>query len=154
MNRTEWDKIIYAAVSATFENMAFMEVLTLDESPSLEDVMWTSILVHNPTQGELSLAIPKELLVKITETILGSTQEEVTEKNLKDILAEMLNTIAGRFLSEIIPDDQTFRLGLPVSEQEEYSSTDSAAITWYFTIDETPFSLSASGAPLLQLCES
>lgn len=153
MNREEWNETMHAAVSATFENMAFMEVLTRDESSALQDVMWTSILVHNPTQGELSLVIPKELLVRITETLLGSTPEEVSEQNLKDILAEILNTIAGRFLSEIIPEDQTFRLGLPVNEQDEYSNTDSSAITWHFTIDDIPFFLNASGAPLLQLCD-
>ena len=103
--------------------------------------------------SKLVISKEKELLAKITKIILGSTPEEVFEQNLKDILAEILNTIAGRFLSKIIPEDQTFSLGLTVNEQDDYSNTDSSEITWYFTIDDIPFFLSASGAPLLQLCD-
>ena len=53
------------AASQTMENMLFMEVLEhFDRGYEIpaDDLAWTSMLIHDPVQGEVRLAMPRSLL--------------------------------------------------------------------------------------------
>ena len=153
MSREEWDETMKSAVSSTLENMAFMEVLPCDEPPeSYDNVMQVTLLVHDPTPGEFRMLISRDLVAEIAANILGPEVEELEDQGLNDILSELLNTIIGRFLSEILSDDETFKLGLPEISMEEHTLQDPEAIHWNYMIDEAPFMISAIGGPLLQMC--
>ena len=150
----KWDQVMHAVTAEAIESLAFMEVSAAEDFlGSDESVLWVTLLVYDPVQGEFQLIMPRELISEIAEIVYGPLMDEITDQNILDLLAEMLNTIAGRFLSEILPDDESFKLGIPESAKGIYLKPEPPAKIWNFAIDEMRFSLSASGESLLQLCK-
>lgn len=145
---------LFQAVTETLENMAFVDVLPEPAPENGEDQqgerLTASLLIHDPVQGELRLDMPVPLLRALGETVFAMPAEELGESVPKDLLAEILNTIAGVFLTRLLPQDQPYRLGLPELESPPMEEI-SASHTWFFTIEGMPFSLSASGENLLDL---
>ncbi|MEA3545799.1 MAG: chemotaxis protein CheX, partial [Thermodesulfobacteriota bacterium] len=86
------------AVSQTLENMLFMEVMEhfdrSDEIPA-EELVWNSLLINDPVQGETRMAMSKSTLRKLTGSIFGIDDEDITQAQMDDILNELLNTIVG-----------------------------------------------------------
>lgn len=108
---------IFEAVAETFENMAFMEAVPIDSDdiePSGSTLLWARIAVLQPVEGELTLLALEELAGEITEAVFGEADEDASPDDMAfDALAELINTIAGRLMAELILHDQTFELGLP-----------------------------------------
>ena len=146
------------AVSQTLENMAFMEAMAHTDSTyqiPVEELVWTTLLVHDPVQGELRLAMPRSLLLKLTTGVFAMDEDEVTEEQMQDILNELLNTIAGLFMTNLLADDQEYRLGLPQLGEGGLPPVDADTIVWkLITSDEDPLQLYAVGAPLVALKEN
>ena len=133
-----------AAVIETFENMAFMEVVQTDQPaspPPKSDMLKASILVHDPFQGELRLVMPRELTATIAETLYPSGDQQNIDKQIFDVLAELLNTIAGRVLAEIVSHKRTFRIGLPVTGIESFEETDPPGAQYNFETEGHSFFL-------------
>lgn len=62
------------------------------------------------------LTISRKLLREIAYNVFGLDSEDlVTDEMETDARSEMLNTIAGRFMREITPADQSYELGLPIA---------------------------------------
>lgn len=140
------------AVSETIESLAFLEATPAPAPPEPEaELLWVDMLVHDPVQGEFRLTLPAGLLALIGETLYGRPASELTAETRLDLLAELLNTIAGRFLSELLSAESSFKLGLPELVHSPFRKT-SPALTWNFQAAGLTFSLSASGESLLQLC--
>ncbi len=142
-------KAMFEAVRETFENMAFIEVSEQSDELDYEiptEEVWVSILIHNPLQGELRLALSKEMLTTMTADMFNIETEEVEEKQRRDILAEMLNTLAGIFMTKFLPDDQTYQLGLPEQGEGPIPENDEGSIVWNLQIEGSPLLLVASGA--------
>lgn len=140
------------ATTETLEYMAFLEVLPASGNvclPPEEEALSSALLIHDPIQGELRLLMPKTLLGEICETVYAMPQEELADSVPADLLAEILNTIAGRLLDELIPDE-TFRLGLPEVKEGWQIFDDSASRIWYFTAEARPFAIIAEGETLLK----
>ncbi len=117
-----------------------------------EDLVWTSMLIMDPVQGELHLAMSKALLVKLTAAIFALDVDEVTEDQLHDSLDELLNTIGGLFMSNLLADNQTYRLGLPEFGEGEFPPPEPNSVIWkLMTSDEDPLQVIATGAPLVAL---
>lgn len=151
---SRWAPLLSMAMADTLENMAFIEVIPeTGETEALPgtDCLGVRLFVHDPVQGEFLLVMPWELINQITQTVLGSDQGEPSEESLFDLLAELLNTVVGRFLSEILPPDQVFRLGVPERCQGSTFAPVKDAVTWIFSAEGMAFSLSAAGQTLLQL---
>lgn len=112
---------IFEAVAETFEDMAFMEAVPIDSDdaePSVSTLLWARIAVLQPVEGELTLLASEELAGEITEAVFGEADEDTSPDDMAfDALAELINTIAGRLMAELIPQDQTFELGLPETEK-------------------------------------
>jgi hypothetical protein len=128
--------------------MAFMEVQPLREpppDPTSGKVFRADLLVHHPIAGELCLVMPEELLREIAAGIYGAPAEELERGKLCDILNEMLNTIAGLFLSRVLPHNQTFDLGIPKISESNCQPLDPTLLQWHFRADEGCFHLSAGG---------
>ncbi len=135
------DAAMLHAVAETMENLAFMEALPIEEEGAPDPAAMTAaLLFHEPYQGEIRIALPRRLLAEIAENLSGPGESELAEPLLKDVLAEILNTVAGRFLDELLPADQTFRIGLP-----ELDPPDAAGATpfrqWHFNTDTDRFSV-------------
>lgn len=137
----EIDKAIVLAVTETLENLAFMEAFPVQEELAPGELeMTAALLLYEPHQGEIRIIFPRRLLVTIAETLGGLADASVSDGPLKDVLAEILNTIAGRFLEELLPKDQTFRIGLP--EVDPPANLDSSPLRrWSFSSGDDHFTV-------------
>lgn len=113
-------ELLETSVSETIENIAFMEVTPSDSSDIFltdEEIITTSLMVCSPVECNFKLSMPKNLLIEITQTIYSPVDnidnKIIDNKILDDTLSEILNTIAGRFLNKVLPENQEFKLGVP-----------------------------------------
>lgn len=140
------------AASRTLENMAFMEVMEHfdpDYQIPAEDLSWTSILILDPVQAELRLAMPTSLLRQLTGSVFAMDEADVDDGQVNDILNELLNTIAGLFMTNLLNDDQEYQLGLPERGTGALPETDADTMVWkLMTSDEVPMQIFADGASL------
>lgn len=143
------------AVRQTLENMVFMEVIEQRGTPSVipaDGLAWSSMLINEPVQGELRLAVPSELLKKITGNVFGVDEEEVTSSQTDDILNELLNTIGGLFMTNLLPKEQQYKIGLPSLEAGDLPLADENTVVWHLiNSDEEPLKIYAVGETLVAL---
>ena len=143
------------AVSQTLENMVFMEVMEhFDRSYEIpaEELVWTSLLINDPVQGEIRLAMSNDLLKKLTGNVFGIDPEDITQPQMDDILNELLNTIVGLFLTNLLADNQEYKMGLPELGEEPLPEIDADTIVWkLMTSDEDPLQIYATGASIVAL---
>lgn len=142
------------AVQQTLENMVFMEVIeergTPTEIPDA-DLTWSSMLINDPVQGEIRLAMPADVLKKISGNVFGIDEEEVTTSQAYDILNELLNTIGGLFMTKLFPN-QEYKIGLPSLEAGKLPETDEQTVVWHLiNSDEEPIKIYAGGESLATL---
>lgn len=141
------------AASQTLENMLFIEVGEhFDQSYEIpaEELVWTSMLINDPVQGELRLAMPQTLLKNLTANIFAMDEDEISEEQMNDIINEMLNTIGGLYMTKLLADDQKYQLGLPVLGAGELPEADEDTIVWkLMTSDEDPLQIVAAGETLI-----
>lgn len=143
-----------AAVKQTLENMVFMEIAEerggSREIPA-EDLVWSSLLINDPVQGEIRLAMPAELLKKISGNVFGIDEEDVTTSQAYDILNELLNTIGGLFMTKLLPN-QEYKIGLPSLEAGKLPQVDEHTVVWHLiNSDEEPLKIYADGESLIAL---
>ncbi len=114
----EYTKALVGAVVETFENLAFMEPeFTPEKEMTTGVTRCCALAIHEPLQSTMQIVMDEDLGKLITATIWSRQKDSVDEQMCRDALAELLNTIAGRFMKTLLPADQTFQLGLPeVSE--------------------------------------
>ncbi len=144
-------KAMLDAIRTTLENMAFVEVAEQSEEnlqPMPTDAAWVNILIHDPLQGEVRLAMPDSLLSDLTANMFSLEPEEVEDGQKQDIIAETLNTLAGLFMTNLLPDDQKYKLGLPEVGEGPLPENEEGAIVWHLQVEEQPLLLVASGASL------
>lgn len=153
------DQAMIGSVARTLENMAFMEVLPCEEEPlestgstdpaeltepaesaeESEGTMAVDLLVHSPVQGEFRLVMGRSLAVKIAEAVFGQTLEELTDQILGDILSEILNTVAGLFMTAYLAGEQVFQLGLPELHMEGVEDAEPPIREWRLCMDNEVF---------------
>lgn len=141
-------RTIVAAVAETLENMTFMEAVPA-ESGAEGESLTAGLLIHDPFQAELRLTLPLTLLGKVGESVYALPVENLEEQILCDLLAEILNTIAGRFLTAFLPPEQNYRLGLP-EFGEEGVLPDTEEKCWFFRMENELFTLRVRGEALLR----
>jgi len=152
--RGNFDASMARAVVETFENLAFMEPARLNGPPPpapAEEMMAYSLLINEPLQGEIRLRMPRSLVRLTTRTIWSQQDDALQEKMLQDTLAELLNTMVGRFLAELLAEEETFQLGLPEPCICEDLGGEENACIWYFSLDEAVFQVVAIGESLLAI---
>lgn len=146
------------AASQTFENMAFMEVMEhFDSSYEIpaDELAWNSLLINDPVQGEIRLAMSKAALKSLTGNIFGIGADEITPAQMDDILNELLNTIVGLFLTNLCADDQEYHMGLPELGETEMPEVDNNTVVWkLMTNEEDALQIFATGASLIALNEN
>jgi len=107
------------AITETFENMAFMEVMPAaeeDEDVKPEAMFFSRIPIYKPIQSMLGFMLSAEIAKSISESILGRDIDvEDDEFEIMDVLNELSNIMAGALLTRMLPDEESFELGLPES---------------------------------------
>jgi CheY-specific phosphatase CheX len=108
-----------SAITKTLEDMTFDEV-EIDDEPSIVDTsfsdhFWAMLPLESPLSAELVLDASPIYARQLADDIYGGTEAEFSDKTVRDVLAEVLNTVAGSFIKELVPDDQVFEIGLPTT---------------------------------------
>lgn len=144
-----WEGIIVPLISEIIENTAFTEVMPIESPPEYElEAQGASLLVHDPVQGEFQLIMENSLLKYLAAIVYGSMAGEISEQSEGDFLDELLNTIAGRFLSQILPSDKSFTLGIPERFSGPFVVPAPPVPSWSFVVEGMYFTLLASGDSL------
>lgn len=141
-----FNEALVAAVLETFENLAFMEP---ESTPGREfaagRALCCSLAILSPLRSSMQIAMDEDLGKLITGTIWSMQIDSVDEQMCRDALAELLNTIAGRFMKALLPADQVFQLGLPEISQE-CCTAKSGAQLFPFTLGDGMFQIALSPA--------
>ncbi len=105
-----YEKSLAHVVSATFEKMGFMEAFETKDRAEDTNMLCATLFINKPVEANMYFSCPQSLSWKIAENLYGL--EELSSEVVNDMLTELLNTIAGSWLSEIIPN-QKFSLSIP-----------------------------------------
>lgn len=136
------------ALGETLESMAFVaiEEATVDEAENIKQPMLGSnLLILEPELLEMRLDVSRELLYQIGETMYTMEREELNEQLINDLLAEILNTLAGRFMTAIIPPEIDFTLSLPeLADADEEECT--SEFKFYYIAEELPLTVEIKAA--------
>lgn len=147
-----WEGIIVPLISEIIENTAFTEAMPVDAAPSYDvESRGASLLVHDPVQGEFQMIMENSLLKYLAGIVYGPMSGELTEQSEGDFLDELLNTIAGRFLSVILPEDKSFTLGIPERFSAPFIVPSPPVFSWSFVVEGMYFTLLVTGESLLAL---
>lgn len=106
-----------AAIAEVLENMAFMEVLPAGggEAPLPDEpVFYTRLPIYKPSPSTVGLVVPIGLALNLAGALMMKecTMEE-DEFEVMDVLSELTNTLAGSLLTHLLPELDSFELGLP-----------------------------------------
>ena len=143
--QNEWQKMMETAVSDTMENMAFIEAFPSSTEPQAEneqDLLWATLLVLKPIHHEFRLEMPKKLLSKIAATVYETDSDHPpSAQHIHDLLAELLNTIAGHFLRNTMPET-SFKISTPQLGVGSPPELTNNAQQWNFISDDNFFTIS------------
>lgn len=143
---------LFEATSETLENMAFMEVVPLKERRE-EAKIYSQMDVQAPAAGTLTLVTTPKLASEIVEGVLGLEDGAPTEEMMFDMVAELINTIGGRFMRILTPENESFSIGLPHTFKSANHQFKDASEFARFQIDGQSFMLVATGEELLKYAE-
>ena len=107
------------AISLVFEGLAFANPDAIHPTDLLPEIMpsdyFSYIDFSKPIQGKIGLVINKAFLLNILKSTLGKSITQISEKEIKDLSTELVNTIAGNFLKNIPSSRRQIKIGLPVA---------------------------------------
>lgn len=118
-------------VSSTFEKMGFMGAKLTDDTPPPANSITAVMDILDPVQGKIFFSAPQHLGWAIAENLYGL--EDLTMEAVGDMMTELLNTITGSLISELMPD-KAFNLSLP-SLCSDIQSGATTSYIYHFNID-------------------
>ncbi|GEM_PF-3521141 len=99
------------------------------------EMLWTTIPIMKPYRGELVLIFTSGYAHALTEAIYGDLDDpDFSSPMVLDAVAEIINTIAGRFLDNLIPANEEFELGLPNTGEGEPPKTEKEIVALKFNL--------------------
>ena len=134
---------ISQAVVESLENMVFMAVEPMR-------LIWGKVMILRPYQGSITVAFPEKLVYSITGELHSQEVSSDTNKSLfMDTIAEMTNTIAGRMMSMLVPEDEEYEISLPKTGMGDIEYEQSSCYIQHFEIDGMMYAVMVEGADLL-----
>ena len=134
-NSDRAEKILVDSITSVFADMAFIDVerkseegsltgptnssppertfLRATSDPSFDNERHAAIYVLSPLSCRIELKINKPLRDRVIETLFGDSMDQEQKKAAEDPLLEMLNIIAGSFLSSYFGSGTNIQLELP-----------------------------------------
>ncbi|MBT4525535.1 MAG: hypothetical protein HOC24_03175 [Deltaproteobacteria bacterium] len=145
------------AVTDTLEKIAFIEIipskLMSPYDESLERLK-AEILINAPFSGKLRLVLSRTLAKQLvlntypTEKIElregrfifeDTNQINIPDDILDDVLGEIVNIVAGKLMRGLIPEDQSYEIGLPEIGADTYLKYTGASLCIEFFAEGHPF---------------
>lgn len=112
---------LISALTQSWENVTFEEIEIPAPDSSLPAIgpntLWAAVPLLSPYKGELSLELPGELARAISGEVFDMVEAGPSLASMQDLMGELLNTVAGRFLDALLPPNTVFQLGLPETGQ-------------------------------------
>jgi CheY-specific phosphatase CheX len=110
---------LISAVVATLEGMAFEQIERVDAAPdepaSDEVNLWVSLEIIRPLKGQVIMEMPWSYTALMARAMYGELEGEIPGDVIWDTLAELSNTLAGRFLLDLLGPHQDYALGFPIT---------------------------------------
>jgi len=107
-------QIIKDVVQEALEAMAFAEIENTEHPKKKDDETFgfcVKIYINEPFEGALHLEYSTPLAEALAGAMYGG--QEISPELLRDAMAEMLNTVTGKFLSSYAPK-ASITIGLPI----------------------------------------
>ena len=135
--------VFVESVRKTLSDMAFLDVTatTCPDNPlSVSHIIY--IEYSGTERGSIAMLLPKEFKKAVVENIYGETWEELNAEEIDDCLLEILNVVAGDYLSELYGSDIKRELSLPRLVFDEFEIGDAeAAESFFFDAEELVFEI-------------
>ncbi len=125
------EEAVARVVGSTFEKMGFMEARLTDEEPPPSNSITTVMEILSPVQTRMFFSAPEHLGWSIAENLYGL--EDLTMEAVGDMMKELLNTITGGLLSELMPDTP-FTLSIPTLCEDTQAGVGKTFV-YHFNID-------------------
>jgi len=136
---------LVAATRNTLAEMAFLDVLELEEKKEFETGQLLYIEFSKPIHGRMLLSFPTEMKQEIVENIHAAAWEDLSVSEIDDCLLELLNILGGNFLRELHEDNTRVQLSFPHVLFSIDEITDLQNFKEYnFDAEGTPFSVCLS----------
>ena len=113
-------KAIIKAIESVFSEMIFIDTIHLDQDP--ENFDYTQILyidIVSPYTGYIIAYLPLDLRKTIVETIHSTDWDDMHASEIDDCLLEILNVIAGNFMTELLGRDVKYNISFPAVNYDE-----------------------------------
>lgn len=131
------------AVVESLENMVFMAVEPMR-------LIWGKVQILSPYRGAITVAFPEKLVFSITGDLHAQDVNSETNKALfMDTVAEMTNTIAGRVMSMLVPEDEEYEISLPKTGMGDIDYEQGSCYIQHFEIDGSMYAVMVEGSDLL-----
>ena len=112
------------AVSEPLENLVFLEVDNVENLDVLPEIKPQDFVVSlktlEPFSETVYFVFAEDFANEVVCEMAGVPDGNFADDIMKDALGELTNTMVGRFMAKLVPDDQVFELDLP--ESARYSS--------------------------------
>lgn len=138
----------FESVTETFSTMVLMP-LTVGEVEEIKpnepkgDISGTIGLTGESACGSLSLVFSKSLGEKIFRSMMMDPNANVSETELRDVVGELANMVAGGAKARLKDQGTSFQIGLPtvISGQDHYlqSMGDASSFVVTMTVTDDKF---------------
>ena len=127
---------LVSGLTSTMENMTFEEVVYLGKMPGggRQFDIWASLPITSPLPGSISIELPLDYAKILAREVCAALQLDDPEAAINDAVGEILNTVAGRFLGELLGPEASFELGLPVCGMGKMRSAEEPVATIFFQV--------------------
>jgi hypothetical protein len=110
---SEWRDDLTRSLAETLEQMAFMLVEPAQEPAAPTPRLWARLPLVQPLAGIVGVEMDQDLAARLVVQATGQSAGDPSL--LRDAVAELANTLAGRFLHKRLGTDTEFQLGLPLA---------------------------------------
>ncbi|MEE9386869.1 MAG: chemotaxis protein CheX [Nannocystaceae bacterium] len=127
---------LHELVPQILEEMFFAEAEAIDDvfDWSANNAIFSRISLHEPLEADLIVSVPTDLAHEFSETLTSDIKSG--DSQLKDIVGELLNTLAGRLQVALARDDEACAVGLPETTKASNFILDEAAFHQTFAANE------------------
>jgi chemotaxis protein CheX len=107
-------EVVSELVALAWSTFVGSELVPMDEPSTVEQPVCAAISISGPWSATLLLSCDRTVAVASTASVLGMTEDEVTDADLLDIMGELANIVGGNLKGAISDDQSTWKLSLPV----------------------------------------
>ncbi|MBU0519107.1 chemotaxis protein CheX [bacterium] len=106
-----------------------------DSGSGENEKFWAELGLKAPLSGIIVVEVSKGYASALCKVLYGMGMENPHDDMIRDSMAELLNTIGGCFMKELIPPEQEYEWGFPVTGKGRYETLDEPILETYCDIN-------------------